>query len=120
MAHNTTLGRAGEERAAAYLAEAGARVVDRNWRCPAGEIDIVALERGRLAIVEVKTRTSRRYGHPFEAIDDDKLARLWRLALAWARAHPDVARGRQLRVDAIAVTGPDAATATVEHLRGLA
>ncbi|MGI6877599.1 YraN family protein [Microbacterium sp. gxy059] len=117
--HNDSLGRAGEARAASYLERAGYRVLDRNWRCPDGEIDIVATRDGTIAIVEVKTRTSRRYGHPLEAVDDGKVRRLWRLAFAWAREHPDACVGRELRVDAIALTGRDPATADLEHVRGL-
>lgn len=114
-----TLGRAGEDRAAELLISDGYIVVDRNWRCTSGEIDLVAVRRDIVAIVEVKTRTSRRYGHPFEALDARKTARLWRLAHMWARVHPGVARGRRLRVDAIAITGSDPASAAVEHLRGI-
>lgn len=119
MPHNTTLGRAGEQRAADFLHDDGYEIVDRNWRCSDGEVDIVAVRREVLAVVEVKTRTSRRYGHPLEALDGPKTDRLWRLAFMWARAHPDVSRGRTVRVDAIAVTGTDPRTAEVEHLRGI-
>lgn len=119
MSHNTTLGRAGEQRAAEYLAQGGYDIVDRNWRCSDGEIDLVAVHGDLLTIVEVKTRSSTRYGHPFESLDRAKTDRLWRLATMWARAHPEVARGRRIRVDAVAVTGPDPADARIEHLAGL-
>lgn len=120
MSHNLTLGRAGEDRAAEHLIAEGYEIVERNWRCSDGELDIVAVRGAELAVIEVKTRTSRRFGHPFEALDDRKTIRLWRLAHMWARAHPVPARGRRLRVDAIAVTGADPARADVEHLRGIA
>ncbi|MFT4220140.1 MAG: YraN family protein [Microbacterium sp.] len=116
MADKDALGRAGEERAAAHLARRGWRVLERNWRCRDGELDIVALDRDELVVVEVKTRSSLGYGHPLEAIDRRKRARLWSLAMAWAVAHPDVARGRDVRIDAIAVIGPDPRTARVEHV----
>lgn len=116
MAAKDDLGRAGEQRAAAHLEASGYRIIDRNWRCPHGEIDLVAHSAGVLAVVEVKTRTSEAFGHPFEAIDRRKAARLWRLALAWIAAHPDQARGHRLRVDALAVIGPDPWTARLEHL----
>lgn len=119
MPHNTTLGRAGEQRAAEHLVQHGYRLLDRNWRCDDGEIDIVAARGDVLAIVEVKTRTSRRYGHPLEALDVTKLDRLWRLGYAWAKAHPSVARSLRLRVDGIAVMGSDPRTARIEHLPGL-
>lgn len=110
------LGRVGEDRAVAFLAANGYLIVDRNWRCPAGEIDILALDGPDLVVVEVKTRRSRAYGHPFEAVTAAKAGRLWRLGGAWRRAHPDVCVGRT-RVDLIAVLGPDGAE--LDHLRGL-
>ncbi|MGP3536470.1 YraN family protein [Microbacterium sp. RD1] len=118
MAAKDDLGRAGEERAAAHLRAQGYTIVDRNWRCPQGELDIVAVTRSELVVVEVKTRRSDLFGHPLEAVDARKAARLWRLAMAWIAAHPDAARGRRLRLDAIALTGPDPADAVLEHLEG--
>lgn len=117
MAAKDDLGRDGENRAASFLTDRGYRILDRNWRCPLGEIDIVALEAGEIVVVEVKTRSSERFGHPLEAIDARKRARLWRLAVAWCMGHPDEARGRAVRIDAVSVLGMDAATARVEHLR---
>lgn len=119
MADKDDLGRAGEERAARYLAERGYEVLDRNWRCRDGEIDIVAGHGADLVVVEVKTRSAIGFGHPFEAIDDRKRARLWRLAAAWAAAHPEMARGRELRIDAVGLIGPDPARARIEHLEDL-
>jgi len=116
MAAKDDLGRAGEDRAVAHLQRSGYRILHRNWRCPQGEIDIVADHHGALVVIEVKTRTSEAFGHPFEAIDARKSARLWRLAMAWMAEHPDEARGRRLRIDAIALTGADPATARLEHL----
>ncbi len=116
MAAKDDLGRAGEERAVAFLSDDGYRIIDRNWRCPQGEIDIVAERDDTLVVIEVKTRRSEAFGHPFEAIDRRKAERLWRLATAWLAAHPDEARGRALRIDAIGLIGEDPATARLEHL----
>lgn len=116
MADKDDRGRSGEERAAQHLLELGFTVLDRNWRCPAGEIDIVATRGVNLVVVEVKTRRSDAFGHPFEAVDARKRARLWRLSLAWMAAHPEVARHRRLRIDLIGVTGDDPLTGAVEHL----
>src|SRR6476660_711622 len=58
------LGRSGEQAAAEYLESCGLRILDRNWRCAAGEIDIVAVDRQALVVVEVKARTGMRYGGP--------------------------------------------------------
>lgn len=119
MAAKDVLGRAGEERAARYLEQCGYAVLDRNWRISEGEIDLVVARRGDLVVVEVKTRRGEAYGHPFEAIDGRKRSRLWRLAVAWIAAHPGEAQGRRLRLDAIAIIGPDPATGVLEHLEDL-
>jgi len=119
MAEKDVRGRAGEERASQHLVAHGYRVLDRNWRCAAGEIDIVAARGGELVVVEVKTRRTEWFGHPFEAVDARKRDRLWRLSCAWIVAHPSVAGRRRLRIDVIGITGDDPATAVLEHLEDL-
>lgn len=119
MAAKDALGRAGEERAVAHLVERGYRILDRNWRCRDGEIDIVAEHRDWLVIVEVKTRRGEGFGHPFDAITAKKLTRLHRLAMAWAVAHPELGIRRPVRVDAVAVLGADPDTAVVDHIADL-
>ena len=114
MAAKDDLGRRGETLAAQRLAASGFAVIDRNWRCSQGELDIVARRGDELVFVEVKTRSSVAYGHPFEAITPVKLARLRRLAGAWCEAHPDQ-HGR-VRIDAIAVLAPRIGAVTIEHL----
>ena len=116
MADKDDLGRAGEDRAARYFTQLGYTVLERNWRCRAGEIDLVVADARAVVVVEVKTRRGEDFGHPFEAIDARKRARLWRLAAAWAAAHRDLVQGRRLRIDAIGLTGPDPASASLEHL----
>lgn len=116
MAAKDERGRAGEDRAAAYLRDAGWQVIDRNWRCPQGEIDIVAGDGHTIVVVEVKTRRSEGFGHPFEAVNARKRDRLWRLLVAWGAAHPEIARGRRARIDVIGITGEDVDSATLEHL----
>ncbi len=119
MAAKDELGRAGEDRAARHLQALGWRLLARNWRCRAGELDIVAAEADEIVVVEVKARRGEGYGHPLDAVDERKRRRLWRLAAAWALAHPDQARGRSFRLDAIGLIGPDPRTARLEHLRDL-
>ena len=119
MAHKDVLGRAGEERAARYLQSRGYTVLDRNWRIREGELDLVAASGAELVVVEVKTRRGEGFGHPLEAIDRRKQSRLWRLAMAWIAAHPDEAQGCRLRIDAIAIVGPDPSSAHLEHLEDL-
>ncbi|MDN3904257.1 YraN family protein [Arthrobacter sp. YD2] len=111
------LGSRGEELAAQYLTESGLCVIDRNWRCPDGEIDLVAVDGATLVIVEVKTRSSLNFGHPFEAISPAKLARLHHLGAAWVRAHNRYYAHR--RIDAVAVLDDGTGSPVLEHLRGI-
>lgn len=120
MAAKDELGRAGEQRAAEYLTSRGYTILDRNWRCAQGEIDIVAQRDEWISVIEVKTRRSPAFGHPFEAIDARKRRRLWQLAHAWRSDHAELARGRTLRVEAIGITGPDTAHGDIEHLEDIA
>ncbi len=119
MAEKDELGRAGEERARRYLTGLGWRVLAQNWRCNHGELDIVCLDGAVVVFVEVKTRRARGYGHPFEAITAQKLARLRRLAAEWMQQSPELGHRREMRIDAVAITGPDPRLAPLEHLRGI-
>lgn len=112
------LGRYGEQVAAEHLREAGLELLDRNWRCADGEIDLVLREGDTLVVCEVKTRSTDAYGAPHEAVDEPKLDRLRRLAERWRHEHglggvPDV------RIDLVAVHHPPRGGARVEHIRGL-
>lgn len=102
------LGAQGEELAAEWYRAAGYAVVDRNWRCPQGEIDLVARRGSILVICEVKTRRTAAFGSPAEAVTSQKQARLRRLAGHWLRAHRSVVAGagvRNVRFDLAAVVG---------------
>ena len=84
MAYRQLLGAQGEEFVADYLAGHGYQILDRNWRIKSGEIDLVAQDGdGLIHFIEVKTRSSEKFGHPLEAITPEKAARLQRLALGW-------------------------------------
>jgi len=112
------LGAYGERVAAAHLVAAGMTVLDRNWRCPIGEIDIVARDGDVLVVCEVKTRSSTALGHPLEAVTARKAARLRRLAAAWIterQVHPP-----DVRIDLVGVLRPARGAADVEHVRGVA
>jgi putative endonuclease len=115
MAAKDDLGRRGEALAADYLVERGMRLVERNWRCTQGEIDLIAQDGDELVFVEVKTRSSMGFGHPLESITVAKLARLRRLAAAWCAAHPG-SHGL-IRIDAVAVVAPAFGSVVVEHLK---
>jgi len=84
-ANRRELGRKGEDIAVAFLERRGYRIIRRNYRCPYGEMDIVARDGDVLAFVEVKTRRSRRYGMPEESITPAKQARLIEVAQAYVQ-----------------------------------
>jgi putative endonuclease len=80
------LGERGEDAAAAYLERSGLTVVERNWRCPSGEIDIVALDGETLVLCEVKTRKGVGKGTPEDAVTPAKQKRYKRLAAAYVQS----------------------------------
>ena len=77
------LGKRGEDAAAAYLERTGMTVIDRNWRCKSGEIDLVALDATEIVFIEVKTRKTTATGQPEEAVTPAKQRRYKRLAQAY-------------------------------------
>ena len=95
------LGQYGEEVAARYLSGLGMKVIERNWRCECGEIDIVASEGNALVVCEVKTRSSEAFGSPFEAITQRKLRRLRQLATKWLEARQVYAP--TVRIDVVGI-----------------
>ncbi|MGV1004343.1 MAG: YraN family protein [Candidatus Nanopelagicales bacterium] len=113
--HNRQLGRWGEDLAAGLLRSQGMRVLARNWRCSAGEIDLIALAGRTLVFCEVKTRRSVIAGAPLEAIDERKQQRLEGLAERWLSEFGPF--GGEVRFDAVAVTGTPAQP-RLEHIVG--
>lgn len=117
MAHKDDLGRWGEHVATEFLRTEGYDIVERGWRCPRGEVDIIARRGGALAFVEVKTRRSLRYGHPLEAITPAKFSRLRILAGEWCRSH-DVSVGA-IRIDGIGIVGDGVTLESLDHRMGV-
>ena len=115
--HNAALGRYGEALAARHLTDRGMVVLDRNWRCDAGEIDLVLRDGRVLVVCEVKTRTSNDFGTPQEAVSEQKLQRLRRLAVRWLADH-DV-HPPEVRIDLVAVLRPRSGPSLVEHVEGV-
>jgi putative endonuclease len=121
------LGRYGEDLAARRLGAAGLRVLERNWRCRAGEIDIVALEPapGRaLVVCEVKTRRGGWYQHPMAALPPARAERLrtlaeWWLGERWLPVYGAPPPGG-VRIDLVGIVLPARGAPVVEHARGVA
>ena len=100
------IGATGETLAALELQSQGMEILDRNWSCRWGELDVVALDAsgGRRTAVfcEVKCRTGRGYGDPLESLTYAKVSRLRKLAAEWLSQHPGLALDG-VRLDAIGV-----------------
>jgi len=112
------VGAYGERVAAAHLVAVGMVILERNWRCAVGELDIVARDGDTLVFCEVKTRTSTDFGSPLEAVTARKAARLRRLAAAWL--HERGLHVPDIRIDLVGVLRPRRGAAQVEHVRGVA
>ncbi len=111
-ARHLITGRAGEELAAAFLAEKGFRVMERNFRCSGGEIDLVCDDAGTLVFVEVKTRSGDVRGEPGEAVGAAKKKRLIKAAALYLCHHR--AWSRPSRFDLVGILFLDGET-VVEH-----
>jgi putative endonuclease len=108
------LGRRGEDLAAEYLTNKGMVVLNRNWRCRYGELDLVATESGRLVVCEVKTRSGAGYGTPAEAVTRRKASRIRHLTHCWLAEHKVV--WCEVRFDVLSVSWPPDGEPTIEHL----
>lgn len=87
MSRHLELGRRGEDAAAGFLEAAGMKILHRNWKTAAGEIDIVAQDGAFLVIVEVKTRQSALFGNPEESVNYRKQRQLVQLTDAYIRQY---------------------------------
>jgi putative endonuclease len=115
-ARHLTLGRWGEDLAARHLEEQGLIVLTRNWRCREGELDLVATDRHRLIVCEVKTRSGDKFGLPAEAVTDEKTERIRRLTTQWLRAFK--VAWCPIRFDVISILAPPGEPPRLTHLRG--
>lgn len=111
------LGRWGEDLAARHLTDAGMQVLDRNWRCARGELDLVARDRdGTVVFVEVKTRSGTGFGSPAEAVTPAKAKRLRRLACLWLLEHRQPGAAA-LRFDVVGIVRLPGQVPELRHLR---
>ncbi len=118
MAAKDELGRRGEAVAVAMLERAGLVVLDRNWRCSEGELDIVATDPAQrdpvVIFCEVKTRSGEGYGSPFDAVTQGKRRKIRRLGLLWL-AQPHIRGYPRMRFDVVGVLWRPGQEPTVEH-----
>ncbi len=113
------LGALGEQLAVEYLTSCGLRVVDRNWRCRYGELDVIAVDAsaGLVVFVEVKTRTTDRFGGVAQAVTPQKVRRLRRLAGLWLATQDD--GWAQVRIDVVGVRIGRTPDPEITHVRGV-
>ncbi|MBI4217156.1 MAG: YraN family protein [Chloroflexi bacterium] len=108
-------GQRGERLAREFLAGQGYCIREANYRCPQGEIDLVAEKDGCLVFVEVRTRRGKGFGTPEESVGQDKAQRLLALAETYCQAHENLPAGR--RIDVVAVElGPGGRVTRLEHI----
>lgn len=113
---NIQTGKTGENIAKEYLKKLGYQIIDTNWHYSKNcEIDIIAKEKNTLIFVEVKTRTTTNFGHPFEAIDRKKVEKVYTAALAYL--NQTETEYKDYRIDAISILGLE--KPQIEHLKNL-
>ncbi|MDX1886227.1 YraN family protein [Mycolicibacterium sp. 120270] len=113
------IGALGEQLAVDHLTSLGLEVLDRNWRCRYGELDVIAADRptSTIVFVEVKTRTTDQFGGVRYAVTPDKVRRLRRLAGLWLASHPD--RWAAVRIDVVGVRIGRRREPEIIHLRAV-
>ncbi len=113
---NSEIGKIGERIAADYLKKSGYKILETNFRYSKfSEIDIIAKEKNTLVFVEVKTRTSIRCGHPFEAVSKKKLEHIWQTALYYIQQTKE--QYKNFRIDIISILTPE--NPKIEHLKNV-
>ena len=110
-------GNRGEDLAATYFMAQGYSILERNWSCRMGEIDVIAEKDGVLHFVEVKTRRTREFGYPEEAITPKKLQHLGRAVEMYLRMASS--QSKDYRVDALAITLVEGKTPEFHFVSGI-
>jgi putative endonuclease len=117
-ARKQAIGRFGERVAARYLQSLGMAILETNWTCKYGEVDIVARDGATLVICEVKTRTGTSHGTGLEAVSGRKATRLRRLAAYWLEVHH--VQPEAVRIEVVSVMLPPRGAPLVERVVGVA
>lgn len=114
------LARRGEDAAAEYLRRRKYLILQRNYRCPAGEIDLIAVRGKALVFVEVKTRTDLSRGEPYEAVTPRKQRKLWRVAEHYLQEREaEIKKYKDYRFDAVSILMPEHEDVRIEHLQNI-
>ena len=118
---NREIGAAGEALTVRMLKDSGYQIIERNWRCRFGELDIICRDpqSTRLVFAEVKTRTTRQYGGAKRGIGRGKYSRLRQLVSLWLSSHPQVRSRGGVRIDMIAIDASGGKVPVVTHCQGI-
>ncbi|MEW6002079.1 MAG: YraN family protein [Nitrospirota bacterium] len=108
------LGNRGEELAVKFLKKRGYRIIERNYKTPLGEIDIIARDGNKIVFAEVKTRTNDSFGHPFEAVNARKRKKMKNLALLYLKKCGEES---PLRFDVLSIFCTKDGREQIEHLK---
>ncbi|HET6482587.1 MAG TPA: YraN family protein [Actinoplanes sp.] len=109
------VGAYGERVAAQHLQEQGLVILDRNWRCADGEVDLVLRDGDDIVFCEVKTRRGDRFGPPAAAVTYRKVRKLRQLALRWLAE--TAVRPREIRFDVVEVLAQPQGASQITHIR---
>ncbi|OMF51351.1 YraN family protein [Paenibacillus peoriae] len=109
-------GAMGEEAAALFLENLGYRIIERNWRCRSGEIDLIAKQEHILVFIEVRSRSSSKYGTPAESVTARKIAQVRQTAAVYL--HMNGIGEAPIRFDMISAQLTDEKAVVTDHLIG--
>ncbi len=113
---NKQIGTKGEEIACSYLKKLGWKILEKNFRYSKyAEIDIIAKETNTIVFVEVKTRTTSNFGHPFEAINTKKINNIYKATLSYLQSTQE--RYEDYRIDIISILGNP--NPKIEHIKNI-
>lgn len=113
---NILTGKTGEDIAREYLLKQGFKIIESNWHYSKNsEIDIIAKDNDILVFVEVKTRTTENFGHPFEAVNKRKIEKIYSAALAYQ--NQTEIKFKDIRIDVVSII--DIKNPKIEHLKNI-
>ncbi len=116
LRNNIITGKYGEQKASDYLKSIGYKIICKNWHYSKNaEIDIIAEDKDTLVFVEVKTRKSLNYGHPFESIGRTKIKKIHSAIIAYINSSEK--KYKSFRFDGIAIIGLQ--NPTIEHIKNI-
>ncbi|MFH1508661.1 MAG: YraN family protein [bacterium] len=115
MKNSSPLGKRGEEIACNFLQDLGYKIITVGWNCRYGEIDIIAHDKNELVLVEVKTRTSHRFGSPEAAVTKQKMQRILNSAYIYLQT----IKPRRFRLDVVSIMLKQGQKCEIKHLKNV-